>query len=147
MQFYGSVIYESDAKIPDFVPNRVAKAIREASRREGVDPRLVSAMAARESNFQPTAVSRAGAKGIMQLMPETAKLLGVENIFDVQENVNAGVHYLKMLLDAFRGDLRLALAAYNAGPGAVEQYRGMPPYRETIAYVAGVQRDYESIIR
>jgi len=104
-------------------------------------------MAARESKFDPDAVSRAGAKGVMQLMPETAKLLGVNDIFDVRENVSAGVHYIRVLLNAFRGDLELALAAYNAGPGAVEQYRGIPPYRETIAYVAGVRRHYESIIR
>ncbi|MDX1583604.1 MAG: lytic transglycosylase domain-containing protein, partial [Thermoanaerobaculia bacterium] len=114
-----------------------------ASSTHGVDPRLVSAVAYRESAFDPGIVSSAGACGIMQLMPKTAEILGVTEIFDVRQNVFGGTRYLRMLLDTFSGDLDLALAAYNAGPGAVERYRGVPPYRETVEYIRRVRSDYE----
>ncbi len=145
--FYGPVLYESDAQVRGGVPPEIAKTIRAASRKHGVDPRLVAAIAWRESGFDPTIVSRRGATGIMQLMPQTAEFLGVSDIFNVHQNIFAGTRYLRMLLDSFHGDLELALAAYNAGPGAVERYRGIPPYKETISYVKNVRHDYEKSLR
>ena len=143
---YGSVLFDSNAPMPEFVPEATAQLIRQAALAHGVDPRLVASVAYRESGFDPRAVARAGATGVMQLMPETAKFFGVSDIFDPRENIFAGVRYLKILLDTFRGDLDLTLAAYNAGPGAVERYRGVPPYKETLAYVSGVRRHYETFL-
>jgi len=114
---------------------------------QGVDARLLAAVAHRESRFNPNAVSPVGACGVMQLMPATAKYLGVSNIFDARENVFAGAKYLRTLLDTFNGDLDLTLAAYNAGPGAVQRYGGVPPFRETKAYVTAVRGAYERAIR
>jgi len=113
----------------------------------GIDARLLAAVAHRESRGNPSAVSPVGACGVMQLMPATAKYLGVSNIFDARENVFAGAKYLRTLLDTFNGDLDLTLAAYNAGPGAVQRYGGVPPYRETRAYVAAIRGAYERSIR
>lgn len=140
---FGPEVYDSRAEVPRGVPDEIRKVIVDASRKHGVDPRLVSAVAYRESGFDPKIVSRAGACGLMQLMPKTAETLGVTEIFDIRQNVFGGVQYLRMLLDTFSGDLDLALAAYNAGPGAVERYRGVPPYRETIEYIRRVRGDYE----
>jgi len=112
--------------------------IAEAARAYGVDPRLIVAVARRESRFNPNAVSRVGACGLMQLMPATARLLGISDIFDVRQNVFGGAQYLRMLLDSYHGDLNLTLAAYNAGPAAVQKYKGVPPFRETRAYVASI---------
>ena len=129
------------------VPPHLSAAIHDAARTHGVDPRLVAAVARRESAFDANAVSTAGACGVMQLMPATARYLGVRNVFDARENIFGGTRYLRTLLDAFNGDLDLALAAYNAGPGAVEKHRGVPPYRETRAYVAAVRASYERSLR
>lgn len=107
-----------------------------------LDPDLVNSVIHAESNFNPHAVSNKGAQGLMQLMPGTAGKLGVTNLFDAQANVGGGTRYLRELLERYDFDLVKALAAYNAGPMRVEQYRGVPPYRETRAYVAKIVREY-----
>ncbi|NOQ76436.1 MAG: transglycosylase SLT domain-containing protein [Methylococcaceae bacterium] len=103
-----------------------------------VDPALVRALIHAESAFNSKATSRAGAQGLMQLMPATAKELGVVNALNPQQNINGGVKYLAKLLRQFKGDIRLATAAYNAGPNAVKKYNGIPPYKETQVYVERV---------
>ena len=111
--------------------------IRAASQRYGVDERLIRTVIRAESDFDPRCVSHAGAKGLMQLMPENCAELGVSDPFDPAQNIDGGVRHLKQMLDGF-SRLDLALAAYNAGPGAVRRYGGIPPYRETQAYVSRV---------
>ena len=142
---FGPAVFDSRASVT--APKYLTSAIEEAARTHGVDPRLVAAVARRESAWNQNAVSRAGACGIMQLMPDTARYLGVSNVFDARENILGGTRYLRTLLDTFNGDLDLTLAAYNAGPGAVEKYRGVPPYRETQAYVAAVKATYQKSLR
>jgi soluble lytic murein transglycosylase-like protein len=142
---FGAAVYNSQASVT--APAHLAAAIQDAARTHGVDPRLVTAIARRESAFNPHAVSSVGAQGVMQLMPSTARFLGVKDTFDARQNIFGGARYLRTLLDTFNGDLDLALAAYNAGPGAVAKYRGVPPYRETRAYVAAVRASYESSLR
>jgi hypothetical protein len=115
-----------------------AQFIGEAARTQGIAPELVASVIAVESNFNPRAVSAKSARGLMQLMPETAARFGVSNVFDPRENINAGTRYLKELLERYNGNLALALAAYNAGPDKVEQFRAVPPYRETRDYVRRV---------
>jgi soluble lytic murein transglycosylase-like protein len=120
----------------------VDKAIEAAAQRHAVDPNLVRAVVKVESNFNPHAVSRKGAIGLMQLMPSTAKSLSVGNAFDPNQNVEAGVRHLKNLLESYNGNLELSLAAYNAGSGAVSRSRGIPPYRETRDYVKKITDIY-----
>lgn len=110
--------------------------------RHGVDPHLVRALVHAESNFNHKAVSRAGAQGLMQLMPATQRLLGVRNPYDVSQNLEGGTRLLKKLLDKYRYDIRLAAAAYNAGEDAVARYQGIPPYDETRNYVRRVSLLY-----
>ena len=116
--------------------------IIEASNRYGVPDRLVTAVIRAESGFNPRAVSRKGAQGLMQLMPATASTLGVRNSFDPRENIHGGVRHLRGLIDRFPGNLPLAIAAYNAGEKAVITYGGIPPYPETQDYVGKVMRLY-----
>jgi hypothetical protein len=120
------------------VPDRIQKVIDDAARKYQIPAELITAVIRVESNFDPHAVSSEGAQGLMQLMPGTAKDLGVRNAFDVKENIDAGSRYLKEMLDQFDGKLELALAAYNAGPGAVTRHKGIPPYRETRQYIKKV---------
>lgn len=112
--------------------------VQAMSSQHGVDPSLVRAVIHAESSFNPNAVSRTGAMGLMQLMPGTAERFGVGNAFDPEQNIRGGVSYLRFLLDKFNGDVRLAAAGYNAGEGAVMKYGGVPPYSETTQYVARV---------
>lgn len=116
-------------------PRRFEQHIKRASDRYGVDAALIEAVIQVESNFDPYAVSDRGATGLMQLMQDTASQYRVNNIFNPEENINAGVRHLSYLLQRFRGHLPLVLAAYNAGAGAVDRFRGIPPYPETRRYV------------
>ena len=120
------------------------EVVREASMRRQLDPDFVNSVIKAESNFHPRAVSPKGAQGLMQLMPGTAALLGVRDPFDPRANVEAGTTYLSSLLDLYHDDPIKALAAYNAGPQRVEQYHGVPPYRETHAYISRIVRDFNA---
>jgi len=113
-----------------------------ASQTSGIDRDFLESVIHHESGFNPNAVSPKGARGLMQLMPDTATQLGVKDSFDPGQNIQGGTAYLKQLLDLYHGDAQKALAAYNAGPHRVEQYKGVPPYRETQAYVARIIREY-----
>ncbi|MEW6347655.1 MAG: lytic transglycosylase domain-containing protein [Thermodesulfobacteriota bacterium] len=123
-------------------PKSVDEIIGEISRKFDIDSALVKAIVTVESNCDPNAVSKKGAQGLMQLMPSTSKKLKVDKPFDPRENIVGGVKYIKGLLASY-GDLRLALAAYNAGPAAVKKHDGIPPYRETINYVKKVIENYK----
>lgn len=123
-------------------PTEIEDLVSEVSARHGVDPRLVTTVIGVESNFNAQAVSPKGARGLMQLMPDTAKQYGVRNVHDPRENVEGGVAYLMDLTRRYGGDLRLALAAYNAGPEAVERASGVPNFRETRDYLRRIEARY-----
>jgi soluble lytic murein transglycosylase-like protein len=146
---------ESYSSQPDFEPppslatpapatpaKSTDQIVREASETQGVDSDFLRSVIRQESAGNAQAVSPAGARGLMQLMPTTALGLGVKDSFSPEQNVHGGARYLRKLLERYHGDAIKALAAYNAGPGAVERYRGVPPYRETRLYVQRVVRDY-----
>lgn len=116
--------------------------IQTAAQKYGVDSDLVFSVITAESNFNPNAVSRRGARGLMQLLPSTATRLGVKDIFDPGQNIDAGTRYLRELLTLYRGDLVLTVAAYNAGPGALQKYGRVPPYRETQSYIRAIRKTY-----
>ena len=118
--------------------------ISDASRKFDVDSRLLKAMIKAESDFDPRAISRKGAMGLMQIMPENFKMLNLENPFDPWQNIRAGAQYFKKLYKRFNGKLALSLAAYNAGPTAVDRYKNIPPYQETEEYVRRVLRYYRT---
>ncbi|MCX7965483.1 MAG: lytic transglycosylase domain-containing protein [Syntrophorhabdaceae bacterium] len=137
-----SVVYK-DVKNTDY-----DKLIYEYSKAHGVDPSLVKAIVMAESNFNPFAVSPKGAQGLMQLMPDTARLVNVENPFDPHENIKGGIKYLKMLDEIFKGDLELILAAYNAGPARVMEHKmNIPPIEETRTYIKRVKHYYNRLKR
>jgi soluble lytic murein transglycosylase-like protein len=127
-----------------FAQQDIDNAIELAAERHNVDPNLVRAVIKVESNFNPNAVSRKGAMGLMQLMPQTARQLNVENPFDPEQNVDAGVRHLKHLMESFGGDVKLSLAAYNAGAGAVARSAGVPRIAETRNYVKRITQLYYS---
>lgn len=116
--------------------------LSEASQTSGIDRDFLESVVHHESSFNPKAVSPKGARGLMQLMPGTADQLGVKDSFDPEQNIQGGTTYLKQLLEQYHGDAQKALAAYNAGPHRVQQYKGVPPYRETRAYVARIIKEY-----
>lgn len=116
--------------------------IHQAADRYQIDPALIKAIIMAESGYNPTAVSKKGAKGLMQLMPKTAEALGVKDSFNPKHNIDAGVEYFRKLLDQFDGDIELALAAYNAGSRKVRQYKGIPPFKATQYYIKKVFKYY-----
>jgi hypothetical protein len=125
-------------RIPPEAASRYADMIRDVSLQYGLSPDLVRAVIRAESGFNPRAVSRKGAQGLMQLMPQTASSLGVRDSFDPRQNIEGGVRHLRYLMERYPGNPALALAAYNAGEAAVNYYRGIPPYPETQEYVRRV---------
>jgi len=131
-------------EVPTAAGGDLARLVEEAARRHGLPPELVLAVVAVESGFRPEAVSPKGAQGLMQLMPRTAASLGVADAFDPEQNLDAGVRHLEALVRLYGGDLQRALAAYNAGQGAVLRHGGVPPYRETRAYVRRVLERYRA---
>lgn len=131
---------DAPAMVP---PAQIDRLVQTNASQWNVDPALVKAIIANESGFNAHATSGVGAQGLMQLMPGTASGLGVTNAYDPAQNVWGGTRYIKGLLDRFGGDVRKAVAAYNAGPGAVEKYGGVPPYPETQNYVQNVLASYE----
>lgn len=130
--------------VSSVVRSEIEGHITDHAERHQLDPRLVSAVIQVESAFQPAALSHKGAMGLMQLMPDTARQLAVEDPWDPAQNVGGGTAYLRHLLDKFGGQLELALAGYNAGPDAVQRYGGIPPFEETRSYVEKVLRIYRN---
>lgn len=134
----GSVVSQTFSKA------QLKEMITNMAKKYKVDPKLVNAVVKQESGFNPKATSHCGAMGLMQLMPATAKSLGVKNAYNPVENVEGGIKYLKSMLNKYNGNIVLALAAYNAGPGAVDKYKDVPPYKETQNYVKSILANYLS---
>ncbi len=122
--------------------NQFDPIIVEASKKYGLEAPLIKAVIKAESDFDPNAISHKGARGLMQIMPMNYRLLNVENPFDPQQSIDGGARYLRDMLDRYNGKLTLSLAAYNAGPGAVDRHSGVPPYQETEEYIERVMRYY-----
>lgn len=137
-----TIVY-GEHEADDGRPSELKSTVYRVSQRHGVDPDLVWAVMKAESNFNPHARSPRGARGLMQLMPGTARQYKVADLHDPTENIKGGVRYLRTLMDRFEGNVRLAVAAYNAGPTIVERYRDIPPYSETRNYVRRVFTYYQ----
>ena len=145
---YKLFVREKPAVTKRYSPKKYDKIIADASRQYGVSIPLIKAIIKAESDFNPKAVSKKGAKGLMQIMPQNFKPLGIEDPFDPSQNIHAGARYFKQMFDRFNGKLALSLAAYNAGPHAVERYKTVPPYEETEEYVRRVLKffhDYKNL--
>jgi soluble lytic murein transglycosylase-like protein len=141
-----SVTMPSQKQSASHERHKIEKSIQKAASKYNLSPGLIKGVIRAESNFQVDAVSRAGAQGLMQLMPATAKELGVTKPLDIDQNIDGGSRYLRKMLDSFGDDVKLALAAYNAGPGTVRKYAGNVPYQETIQYVNRVLRFSEQTV-
>lgn len=141
-----SVAMPSQKQSDSHERHKIEKSIQKAASKYNLSPGLIKGVIRAESNFQVDAVSRAGAQGLMQLMPATAEELGVTKPFDIDQNIDGGSRYLRKMLDSFGGDVKLALAAYNAGPGTVRKYAGNVPYQETLQYVNRVLRFSEQTV-
>jgi soluble lytic murein transglycosylase-like protein len=138
----GGAAQASGDGFPAYLKTKYDPLVRTAARRHGLDPALVHAVIQAESAYNRWAVSTAGAQGLMQLMPATAAFYKVGDVFDPEQNIDGGVRYLKDLDTLYEGSTSLVLAAYNAGQSAVAKYKGIPPYKETKAYIATVQASY-----
>lgn len=120
--------------------DEIEKLVQSAAKKQGIEPQLLKSVMRQESAFKPCAVSTAGAMGLMQIMPDTAEMLGLDDPFDPAKNTEAGAQFLKMMLDRYQGDVSMALGAYNAGPGKVDKAGGVPPISETLQYVSNILR-------